>query len=104
MDRSHAAKQTVEPGQLVVEPGGFLLGQELELTLLLAPLELLQPANPLLDRLVIRQHPAQPALVHERHPSPRRFFLNRLLRLLLRADEQYVAALARDVADEAHRL
>ena len=100
---AHPADGQLELGQLLLELRGFLLRHPLEVARLLARLELLEQADPLLDRREVRQHAAEPALVDVRLAGPGRLLGDRLLGLLLRADEQHVLAAGDDVADELER-
>ena len=52
------------------------------------------------DRAPVREQAAEPAVVHVRHADALRVALDRVLRLLLRADEQHGAAALGDVAGE----
>ena len=84
---AHAADRQRQLVHLVGQLGRFLLRHPLEIAGLLAGLELLEERDPLLDRGEVGQHPAEPALVDEGLAGPRRFLGDRLLGLLLRADE-----------------
>ena len=53
-----------------------------------------------MHRLEVRQHPAEPALVDERHADPARLVGDGLLRLLLGADVQDRAAVRHGLPDE----
>jgi hypothetical protein len=70
-------------------------------SVLLHPLELVEAGETGLDRLEVREHPAEPAVVHVRHADAQRLLLDGLLGLALGADEQHGAALGDGVADEA---
>ena len=83
-----AAEGGGELRELFGELRRFLLGEALELTGLLASLELLHQADALLDGHEVREHAAQPALVDVRHSGTSRLLGDRLLGLLLRPDEQ----------------
>ena len=74
---------------MVGELGRFLLGHAVEVAGLLARLELLEQPDPLPDRDEVGQHPAEPALVDERHIGAGGLSRDRLLGLLLRADKQH---------------
>ena len=82
----------------------FLLRQDVKRAILFHALKILQAANALLDRLIVRQHAAEPTLVDIEHLSLRRLFLHSVLRLLLRADEENALALFRQAAKEVVRL
>ena len=77
---------------LVGQLAGFLLGQPLELAVLLACLELVEQAEALADGHEVGEHAAQPALVDVGHLGARRLFGDWLLRLLLGADEEHRVA------------
>ena len=64
---AHAAERALELGHLLGQLRGFLLGHPLEVAGLLARLELLEQADPLLDRDEVGEHAAEPALVDVRH-------------------------------------
>ena len=100
---AHAADRQRELVHLLGQLGGFLLRHPLEVAGLLAGLELLEQRDPLLDRREVREHAAEPALVDERLAGPGRLLGDRLLGLLLRADEQDVLAVGDGVADEVER-
>src|SRR6266536_1551092 len=103
----HVPDAAQRPLQLVLLPAEdqlFLLGERRVAAGLLQDLELLQPLQSLVDGREVGQHPAQPALVHERHANPPRLFGNHLLGLLLRADEEDRAAVRDRLPDELVRL
>ena len=79
---------------------GFLLGHALEVAGLLARLELLEQRDALLDGREVGEHAAEPALVDERLVGADRLFLDRLVRLLLGADEQDLVAAGDGLAHE----
>src|SRR5207253_6230519 len=60
--------------------------------------------DPLGDRAPVREQTAEPAMVDVRHADPLCLLLDRVLRLLLRADEENRAAAAGEVARERVRL
>ena len=62
--------------------------------------ELLEAVDPLVDRLEVREHAAQPALVDVRHADAGRLLGDGFLRLLLGADEHDGAAARDGVLDE----
>src|SRR5829696_6726909 len=66
-------------------------------------LELLEALQPPVDGLEVGEHAAQPALVHVRHPDPGRLLGDRLLGLLLGADEHHRAAVRDGLLDELVR-
>ena len=69
----------------------------------LARLELVEQAEPLTDGHEVGQHAAQPALVDVGHLGARGLFGDRLLGLLLGADEQDRVALCDRLAHELER-
>src|SRR5205823_3893602 len=101
---AHALEVPVEMLQLVIEPLRVLLRHGEEVTALLALDELVQLLDALLDRDEVRQEPAEPALVDVVHVRALRLFGDGLLRLLLRADEEDLAAVGGEVTDERVRL
>src|SRR5207248_1060882 len=90
----------VELLELAEHRDALLRRQQLELSLLPQPAELVQPVDAVRDRAPIRQEAAQPAVVHVRHADPLRLVLDGGLRLLLRADEEHRAAALGEVARE----
>ena len=86
---AHAAERALESRHLVGEARGFLLGEALEVAVLLARLELVEETKALLDGHEVGEHAAQPALVDVGHLGPRRLLGDRLLGLLLGADEEH---------------
>ena len=89
-----AAEGRGELGELLGQLGGLLLGEALELTGLLAGLELLHEPDPLLDRDEVGEHAAQPALVDVGHARPGSLLGDR------RPDEQDGLAPGDRLADE----
>ena len=89
----HAAEATevaLQLLQLAVEQEGFLLGHGLELAGVAHALVLEHLADALGDRVEVGEHPAEPALVDERHAALLGVAADRVLGLLLGADEQDV--------------
>src|SRR5690606_29508072 len=78
-----------------IEHQALLLRVEVERPLLLAALQFAQPADLLLDRGEVRQHPAEPALRHIERVRPLGLALDDWTKLALRADEQHAVS-ARD--------
>ena len=106
-----AAQEALELIQLVGQLGDFFLGEHVEGALIAHPFEFAQTRDALLNRGEVGEHAAQPALVHEVCARTERLFLDRVLRLLLGADEQHDFAVARhlpdggvDLAQAQHRL
>jgi hypothetical protein len=66
-------------------------------------LKIVQALDPLADRMEVREQASEPALVHVRHPSLFCHLLDRVLGLLLRANEQDDAAARREVVGELAR-
>src|SRR6267143_5540293 len=93
--------QTVE---LVLEALRLFLRHLLELTFLLHLAQLLEALDPLFDRAEVGQHPAHPAAVDEVHAAARGLGLDRLLGLLLGANEEHRPATCGDVAREVPRV
>jgi hypothetical protein len=88
---------------LVISSVGFLLGHPLEVAVRLARLQLLEQADPLLDRHEVGEHPAQPALVDVRLVGAGGLLRDRLLGLLLRPDEEHLVAAGDGLTDELER-
>src|SRR5205085_12660310 len=86
--RLDAAQEVVQANDLLVELARLGLWQVVELSSLLARLQVVEVAQALPDRLEVGEHTAHPALVYEELPCPLGLFLDRLLRLLLRANEK----------------
>ena len=86
-----AAERGLELLELLGQQRGFLLRAALEVAGLLARLELLEPADALLDGDEVGEHAAQPALVDVGLAGALASCIDRLLRLLLGADEQHAA-------------
>ena len=95
-----AAEVRLELLELGEHRDPLLRGQQLELALRLQAAKLVQVRDPVGDRLPVREQAAEPAVRDVRHPDARGLLLDRVLRLLLRADEEDAAAAARDVAGE----
>src|SRR5207249_2011977 len=100
LHRLDADERLLELLSLAVELERLLLRHPLKLARLLHLLELLESGDRLADRREVRQRTAQPALVHVEHAAPGRLLEDRLLRLLLGADEEHGAAAGGQVADE----
>src|SRR5207249_8763778 len=96
-----AAEVALELLLLVPEAQHLLLGQEVERAPALHLTELAEANQPARDRLEVRQHAPEPPRIDERHADPRGVLLNRLLRLLLRADEQHGSASTPDLEGES---
>ena len=79
----------------------LLRGQQVELRLLGERAQLVQPLDAVGDRAPVREQAAEPAVVDVRHADAGRLGRDRVLRLLLRADEQDGAAALGDVRANA---
>ena len=97
LDAAEVARELVA---LVAQADRFLLGQVVERAGALHLVQLAQAQQPLGDRREVREHAAEPAVVHERHADARRVLLHDFLGLLLRADEQHDAAAAAEALHE----
>ncbi len=88
----------------LLELGGhgdaLLRRKQLELALGLEAAQIVQVRDPVGDRPPVREQPAEPAVVHVRHADAPCVLRDRVLRLLLRADEEHRAAALRDVPAE----
>src|SRR5688500_934572 len=87
----------LDPGQvllelllLALEAEALFLRQVLVVFLRENSLDFLQPVDRLADRREIREGPAEPPRVHEKHSAAVRLFVDRVLRLPFRSDEQEV--------------
>ena len=87
-----AAEVALELLELAAEEEGFLLGHGVELAGGPHAAVLLHLGDALADGLEVGEHAAEPALVDVRHADLLGVALDRVLRLLLRADEQHGAA------------
>ncbi len=99
-----AAQEALELVELVGQPRDFFFGQQIEGALLLHALEFAQPRDALLNRGEVGQRSAQPALIDEVRAGALGFFFDDVLRLLLGADEQNDAAVARELLDRLRTL
>ena len=91
---------SLQAGQLLDELRGLFLGQSVEVAGLLAGLELVEQPDALLDGHEVGEHAAEPALVDVRHAGARRLGGERLLGLLLGADEEHDVAAGDGLAHE----
>ena len=94
-DTAEVALQLLE---LAAEEQGFLLGHDLEFARELHPLVFLHLLNALGHGLEVGEHAAEPTLVDVRHAALLGVTLDRILSLLLGADEQDSAATGHGVA------
>ncbi len=94
----------IELGQLALDPQALLLGQPLQGAVLGHLLHVLQPLDRLLDRLVVGEHAAEPAVVHERRPAAGSLLADDVARLALGAHEQDRALVRGELAHEFQRL
>ena len=95
-----AAEVALQLLELAAEQQRFLLGHGLELAGAAHALVLLHLADALGDGLEVGEHAAEPALVDVRHAALLGVAADRVLGLLLGADEQHRAAVGGQVADE----
>src|SRR6266568_6651452 len=98
-----AAEVLLELLALALERGDLLLREALVGAVGLHLVDGLQPLDALLHGLEVRERAAEPAVRHEEHARPPRLLADRVLGLLLRADEEDRAALRGRVRDEAER-
>src|SRR6266540_3867486 len=101
---AQAAEHPLQLLQLILQLDGFLLGQLLELTVLLTLLELFHSSEAGEDGGEVGQRAAHPALIDERHTGSACLFRDRVLGLLLGADEEHGPAVGGLLAHEAHRF
>src|SRR5439155_4709649 len=90
--------------QLALHRDALLRREQLELALLLQPAQVVQAADPVRDRAPVREQSAEPSVCDVRHADALRLLLDRVLGLLLRADEHDDAVPRREIADELVRL
>ena len=95
-----AAEVRLELLELGEQRDPLLRRQQLELALGLQAAQLVQVRDPVGDRPPVRQQPAEPAVGDVRHADAAGLLRDRVLRLLLRADEEDRAAALREVARE----
>jgi hypothetical protein len=98
-----AAEVALQLLELTPEDQRLLLRHGVELARRAHALVLSHLADALGDGLEVREHAAQPPLVHVRHAALVGVRSDRVLSLLLRADEQNRAAVGDEVADEGVR-
>jgi hypothetical protein len=98
------AEGALQLRHLPLQLQAFLLRHAVEAAVLSHLLHLLQALDGLLDGLEVREHSTQPAVVDERHRAAHGFLADDLARLALRADEQQVAAVGRELAREFERF
>ena len=100
----HAAQVRLELLELRQRRRPLLGGQQVELALALLAAQPVQGGDPLLDRAVVGQEAAEPAVVDVGHADPAGVLGDRVLGLLLGAHEQHRAVALADVADVVERL
>src|SRR5690606_11052558 len=98
-----AADVLLEPGALLFELHGLLLGQLLIGPVLAHALDGPEALETALDGTEVGQGAAEPAVGDVVQPGAARLFTHDVLRLPLRADEQHVPAARHRVAHEAER-
>src|SRR5439155_26882698 len=94
----------VEPLELGEHGDALLRREQVELSFLIQAPELVEPVDPARDRAPVREQAAEPAMVHVRHADALRLLLDRVLGLLLRADEEHRPASLGEIARERGRL
>jgi hypothetical protein len=99
----HATEVALQLLELAAEDERFLLRHDVELARHLHALVFLHLVDALGDRLEVGEHAAQPTLVDVRHAALLGEALDRVLGLLLGADEEDRATLGHEVADERVR-
>ena len=100
---AHAAERALELDHLLGQLRGFLLGHPLEVAGLLARLELLEQADPLLDGDEVGEHAAEPALVDVRLSARVASWATGSWACFLVPDEQDLVAAGDGLADEFER-
>ena len=104
LHRGHAAEVRLELLELAAHRDALLRREQIELSLLLQAPELLEVRDAVGDRAPVRQQAAEPAVSDERLPDAGRLADDRVLGLLLRADEEDRAPTLGDVPREIVRL
>src|SRR5947207_2526757 len=99
-----AAERGVEARDLLVELRGLLLGEALELAAVAPCLESLEALDAALDGREVGEHPTQPAVVHVVLATALRLEGDRLLGLLLGADEEDALPAPDSVTQEIERI
>src|SRR5215207_175819 len=100
LERADAAQVALELGDLALDLEALLLDHLLGLAGADQALELVHLRDAPVDGLEVGEHAAEPAVVDVRGVGPVRLRLDRLLRLLLRPDEEHRAAVLDRVAHE----
>src|SRR5438477_4273 len=104
LELSDAGEVTIQVGELILEALRVLLRHRREVASLLPLVQVVETLDPLLDRHEVRKESTEPALVNVVHAAALGLLRDRLLRLLLRPDEQDLAAVRGEVAHDAVRL
>src|SRR5579875_255997 len=84
----NAAEEFLEALRFFSQKNNFLLGKHIKRSILLHPLQLLQPADALLNGIKVCERSPEPALIHIKHVATLSFFFNSFLRLLLRTHKK----------------
>ena len=84
---------------LELELDNFLLGKHIESSVSLHGLELLKSLYTALNGVEVGEHTAEPTGVDIRHAAALSLLADRILSLLLRADEKDLLAVCSDIAD-----
>ena len=100
----HAAEVRLELQEVGLHPDPLLGRQQVELAVGLQAAQVVEVRDALGDRPPVGQQAAEPAVRHVRHADARRVLRDRVLSLLLRADEEDRPVALRDVACELVRL
>jgi hypothetical protein len=99
-----AAEVELELLQLGLHRDPLLRREQGQLTLRLEAAQVVEITDAVGDRAPVGEQAAEPAVRHVRHADPRRLVVHRVLRLLLRADEENRAAALGHVACEVVRF
>ena len=99
-----AAQASLEFVAIASQPQHFFFVQVIEAALFFHLFEIGKPLHGLLDRFVIRQHAAEPAVADKGHITAISLRTNRLSRRTLGADKEYVAAVSNDCLDKSIRF
>ena len=99
LQAAHTAEVALQLDHLAFEEKRFLLDHDFELAGRLHALVFEHLVDALTHRFEVREHAAKPTLVHVRHAALVGVALDRVLSLLLGADEQDVAATGDEITD-----
>ena len=99
LQAAHTTKVALQLDHLALQKKRFFLDHDFELARRLHALVLEHLVDALTHRLEVREHATEPTLVHVGHAALVGVALDRVLGLLLRANEQNVAAAGDEITD-----